>query len=333
MKQMRMDIMYGLAAVAIVRLRRKRRLRRNGRPWAREQGGEQGAFENLLPILRLKELTQYNNFLRMPSDSFDVLLGLVTPLITKKDTSFRPAITPAERLAVTIRFLATGETYKSLSWLFRIGATTIGEFVPEVCEAIYTVLKSKYMKCPGNQMEWRETANLFQSRWQLPNCLGALDGKHVTLRPPIGSGSTFYNYKSTFSIVLMAVVDADYKFMWVDVGCNGRISDGGVFEGCSLQQALDRRSSMFPDSAPCPGDERPPSYYIVADDAFPLQENLMKPYSHKDMIHEHHIFNYRLSRARRVVDNVFGIMANRFRVYFTKIALEPSKVTKIVLAT
>ncbi|XP_041377183.1 uncharacterized protein LOC121389579 [Gigantopelta aegis] len=131
----------------------------------------------------------------------------------------------------------------------------------------------------------------------------------------------------------MALVDADYKFMWVDVGCNERISDGGVFEGCSLQQALDRRSSMFPDPAPCPGDERPLSYYIIADDAFPLQENLMKPYLHKDMIHEHRIFNYRLSRARRVVENAFGIMANRFRVYFTKIALEPSKVTKIVLAT
>ena len=69
-----------------------------------------------------------------------------------------------------------------------------------------------------------------------------------------------------------------------------------------------------------------PRHYIVADDAFPLQENMMKPFSHKDMIHQHRIFNYRLSLARRVVENAFGILSNRFRVFFTKIALEPSKV-------
>ena len=155
----------------------------------------------------------------------------------------------------------------------------------------------------------------------------------MTLRPPIGSGSTYFNYKSSFSIVLMTLVDADYKFLWVDVGCNGRISDGGVYDGCCLQQALSRRSDMFPDAAPCLGDQRPLQYYIVADDAFPLQENMMKPFSHKDMIHQHRIFNYRLSRARRVVENAFGILSNRFCVFFTKIALEPAKVTEIVLAT
>ena len=179
-----------------------------------------------------------------------------------------------------------------------------------------------YLQCPENKSEWKAVADKFQSNWQLPNFLGALDGKHVILRPPIGSGSTYFNYKSSFSIVLMALVDADYKFLWVDVGCNGRISDGGVYDGCSLQQALSRRSDMFPDAAPCPGDQRPLQYYIVTDDAFPLQDNMMKPFSHKDMIHQHRIFNCRLSRARRVVENAFGILSNRFRVFFTKIALE-----------
>lgn len=188
------------------------------------------------------------------------------------------------------------------------------------------------MQCPSNKAEWTSVATGFQTRWNLPNCLGALDGKHVVLRPPIGSGSTFYNYKHTFSIVLMALVDSDYRFLWIDVGCNGRISDGGVFDGCSLQQALARRSDMLPDPAPCPGDERSTSFYVCADDAFPLQENLMKPFSHKDMLYERRIYNYRISRGRRVVENAFGILSNRFRVFLTKIALEPAKVVMLVQA-
>ena len=121
-------------------------------------------------------------------------------------------------------------------------------------------------QCPSTKTEWKKVADLFQRRWNLPNCLGALDGKHIVIKLQIRSGGEFFNYKHTFSIVLMALVDADYKFLYMNVGCNGRVSDRGVFEGCTLQQALERRSSMFPDLAPCPGDERHLSYYICADE-------------------------------------------------------------------
>ena len=188
------------------------------------------------------------------------------------------------------------------------------------------------MQCPETKFEWEAIAEGFQKRWQLPHCLGALDGKHITLRKPLNSGSTYFNYKGTFSIVLMALVDAEYNFRFVDVGCNGRISDGGVFDRCSLARALHMHSEMFPDPAPLPGDERPSSFYIVADDAFPLKENIMKPFSYKDMKHERRIFNYRLSRARRCVENAFGILANRYRLFLGKILLQPDIAEKAVLA-
>ena len=53
-----------------------------------------------------------------------------------------------------------------------------------------------------------------------------MDGKYVQLKYPFNSGSFYLNYKSSFRIVLLPLVDADYKFVYVDVGCNGRISDG-----------------------------------------------------------------------------------------------------------
>ena len=137
----------------------------------------------------------------------------------------RQAISPGERLAVTLRFLATGESFSSLQYQFRISAASLSIFVPEVCQAVSQVLKDDYFKCPSTPEQWLQIAQLFHDRWQLPHCIGAADGKHVRILHPRNSGSEFYNYKGFFSVVLLAVVDADYKFIFADVGCQGRISD------------------------------------------------------------------------------------------------------------
>lgn len=156
--------------------------------------------------------------------------------------------------------------------------------------------------------------------------------ENTLIRPPANSGSYYFNYKHNFSIVLLALVDAEYKFIYVDVGCNGRISDGGVFRNSTLNRALENGSLNIPSPMPLPGENCPVPFMIAADDAFPLKENIIKPYSNTGLTTKKRIFNYRLSRARRIVENAFGILSNRFRVFMTPIGLEPDKVTTIVLA-
>ena len=116
----------------------------------------------------------------------------------------RASISAEEHLAVTLRFLATGESYASLEFQYRISRPTLSTLIPDVCYAIYQVLCAEYMKCPSaEEDEWLKIKSQFEEKWNLPNCLGAGDGKHIRLKCPSNSGSTFYNYKSFFSIVLL----------------------------------------------------------------------------------------------------------------------------------
>jgi hypothetical protein len=185
---------------------------------------------------------------------------------------------------------------------------------------------------PTTVDDWIKIEKEFADKWNMPHCIGALDGKHITMSAPEHSGAIYRNYKGTFSIVLMALVDANYRFLYVDVGCNGRVSDGGIFNGCSLGKGLAANTLNLPPPAPMPGIVPPMPYYFVADDAFALKENLMKPFPFRNMTHEQRIFNYRLSRARRIVENAFGIIAQRFRCMRVSINLQPDKVESIALA-
>jgi len=127
-------------------------------------------------------------------------------------------------------------------------------------------------------------------------------------------------------------VDADYNFLWADVGANGAASDCGVFNESPLRAAIEDGTIGFPLPQPLPNDDRPMPFFLIGDDAFPLKEWMMKPFSHRGMDDGERIFNYRLSRARRVVENAFGILAHRWRCLLTTMQQHPQTVTSIVCA-
>ncbi|XP_046395705.1 uncharacterized protein LOC124162968 [Ischnura elegans] len=268
----------------------------------------------------------------MSAVELENLLNFVGPKIQKRDTFLRESISASQRLIVTLRFLASGDSYHSLMYLFRIPVSTMSIFIPEVCAAIYDTLKETVMKMPGSKEKWIQIAEGFETTWDFPNCIGALDGKHIVMQAPPNSGSLYFNYKGTHSIVLLAMVDSCYKFIYIDVGCYGRISDGGVFNNSSLKTGIVNGALNLPNRSALKGRQSPLPYVVVADDAFALSTYLMKPYPFRNPAMKQRVYNYRLSRCRRIVENVFGLVANRFRVLRKPMLLHPERVKTVVLA-
>ncbi|XP_041349423.1 uncharacterized protein LOC121368741 [Gigantopelta aegis] len=128
----------------------------------------------------------------------------------------------------------------------------------------------------------------------------------------------------------MALVDADYKFLWIDVGSDGSSNDASIYNGSELKEGLESPNNIFnlPEEKSLPGDDFPVPYYIVGDNAFGINKSLMNPFSIRNMEHHERIFNYRLSRARRVVLNAFGILPHKFRILLRTMNQRPEACRK-----
>ncbi|KAG1713950.1 hypothetical protein GQR58_002018 [Nymphon striatum] len=180
-------------------------------------------------------------FHRMSPTQFDEILSLMGPIIQKQDTHLRSSISAGERLSMTLRYLASGNSQASISFEYRCGRSTVSTIIRETNKAIWDALQS------------------------------AIDGKHVTIQAPPCSGSDYFNYKGYFSVVLMATCDAKYSFTMVDIGSNGRGSDGAVFAESSLS---DSTNLDLPPPCRVLGTEKDFPFVLVGDEAFPLKENL-----------------------------------------------------------
>ena len=112
-----------------------------------------------------------------------------------------------------------------------------------------------------------------------------------------------------------------------------RCADGGIFGQSDLKAAIEGGHLGLPPNEPLPNDDYPLPYTIIGDDAFPLKEWLLKPFPYRQMSYEQRIFNYRLCRARRIVENSFGILGNRWRVLTRHMEITPKRAELVVMAS
>lgn len=210
----------------------------------------------------------------MTIETFDKLLHILEPRLQRIELNYRKSITAEERLVVTLRFLATGMSFRSLAFAFRMGKTTVASIVKDTTKAIWDLLKEECLPFPDERM-WRSIADNLHLKTNFPNCIGSIDGKHIRIKCPSDSGSDYFNYKHYYSIVLQAVADADCKFVAVDVGCKGRQSDGGVFRSSKLFDLLETNRLNIPPPTELPNSLIKVPFVLVGDEAYPLLTYLM----------------------------------------------------------
>ena len=222
------QLQHNLVKLAIYSVEEKRKRRRE--IWVRQWIGRQhhfGLYDQLMVELRKEDQRSFKNFLSMEPDVFDELFEWVGPAITKQYTSCRTPLEPDLKLVVTLRHIASGSSNSATHHEWRVPYNTLSVIVREVCQVVPVVNEylDEVMNCLTTPEEWCQISDKFLQKWNFPHACGALDGKHIACKCPPHNDSEYYNHKGFYSIGLMALVDADYKFIWADVGSTGSASN------------------------------------------------------------------------------------------------------------
>ena len=174
------------------------------------------------------------------------------------------------KLAVTLRHLSIEESYTLLQYHWRIEITTICKFFPQVCKAILKEFQQEYLIYSTDPEDWKKIEERFRNRWNVSHAVSALDGKRIAIKKPKKSGSEYFNYKGYISLVLLALVAAEHKFLWVNVGASGSSSDAQIFNCNTLKRRIENRTLRLPPPELL-GPGRPYlHYFMLGDNTFAL---------------------------------------------------------------
>ena len=253
----------------------------------------------------------------MPRNVFTLILGKIEHELDKAVVTEEP-ISPACRLGICLYRLARGDYYYTLSEMSDLGIATIQGIV---CEAIVHNLWHDAISVhfPSSEEHMKEKIIDMEERWQFPCCWSAVDGCHISIKCPDGGAEAakeYHNFKNFYSVILMGLVNAKYRFVWASVGFPGNSHDSIILQSTQVWKDITQNNIIPSISKMIGGVKVGP--LIVADSAFPCTTWIMKPFTHATLVPEERNFNYRLSRARTVTEAAYGRLKGRFRVLYRK---------------
>ncbi|XP_072298845.1 uncharacterized protein [Eucyclogobius newberryi] len=295
-----------------------------------QRRSESDQYQQLFQELFLED-GSFRRLLGLSRGQFDDLLCRVGESLTLQDTNYRRSIPASLRLSIGLRYLRSGNHFHSIAETFHVALSSVCKIVPQVVAALWDGLKADVLPQLGPE-RWRSVAEEFRQRWDFPLCCGALDGRQVVLRAPPRYGP---QGQRAASVVLLAVVDAHSRFLMVEVGGFGRISDEGILESSVFGQALTEGKLDLPPAAPLPGAEHrgPQPYVFVADETLTLRTNVMRPFTGRLVAPEKRVFNQRLSRAQHTATDAFSRLASHWGLYRRPAEVRPEVAEQCVRAT
>ena len=266
---------------------------------------------------------------RMSRDTFQYLCNQLRPLIQKQNTRMRRCVSTERRVAITLWVLATSGEYRSVAHLFGLARCTVCKIVNETYRAIVRKLLPVYIRFPSGDA-LKEVVEGFKDKLGVPQCAGSIDGSHIPVTPPAMNHTDYYNRKGWYSMLVQAVVDHNYLFRDLCIGWPGSVHDARVLaNSCIFKKVMS--GELLQGEVQVSGKTL--RTFLIGDSAYPLLPWLVKPFPFSSSLNsQQKKYNYRLSRARVVVEIAFGRLKARWHRLAKKIDMHIDNVPHIIAA-
>ena len=277
---------------------------------------------------------RFKETFRLSRDTFNFILSKIRHDIEKCVVAEEP-ICPEMRLAICLYKLSRGDYYYTISEMTGIGESTVIAIVNEVCQSIINNLWKDSVEnlFPKTEKDFNDSLNHMECEWQFKYAFCAIDGSHLPIKCPPGGAEAmkqYHNFKNFYSVILLALVDSQYRFIWASIGAPGNTHDSTLFQSTNLWQRITDGEVLSDYSFQRDNITIPP--IILGDGAFPMRTWLLKPHGDAILPEKKRYFNYRLSRARMISEGAFGKLKGRWRVLFKKCESQKDSVKLIGLA-
>ncbi|BFF97804.1 uncharacterized protein DMAD_06137 [Drosophila madeirensis] len=283
--------------------------------WLRKNQAEFLSKENLLNELqsRKDECYHLNYFLAITESQFRYLVQKLEPIISqyapqRKKKSF----SAEERLAITLKYLATGEVHSCRNYCFRASKFVINEMIANICLGFYEHLKDQYVTLPKTDEQWRSAATDMERKHSLPQCVGNLFMRSIQLQSNVASSATNGDDRKRATVIFTGIVDADNNFQYAKVerAANSRPND--IYNQTTAVELIEHKMHALEAQS-----KHRNGYYFAGDSVLPATSYLVTTRNwprDRAVLDALEQVNAHADQTMRILCNMFPILAQPLRV-------------------
>ncbi|KAF0720277.1 putative nuclease HARBI1, partial [Aphis craccivora] len=241
---------------------------------------------------------EFLNRFRLNKDTVKFILRIIESKIVSQ-TNRNNAVTPSQKLLMTLRYYATGSFIATCADFAGIHKTTGGKIIIEVSKAL-AGLRPDFINFPTTDEEIRQVKQDFFNIAKFPSCIGAIDCTHIKIRSPGGNDAEiFRNRKQFFSMNVQTICDSKLIIQNIVARWPGSSHDANIFRNSAIKQRFDNRE--FKDCV------------LVADSGYPMQSYMITPMLNP-ITNVENTFNESQIRTRNPVERSYGVWKRRFPI-------------------